>query len=114
MDQPGRARLDDYYGRFYRTALYPLLERINTYLVRWARKKYKRLRTSSKRARLVDGLLDQQPGLFAHWAWMARSSGGTDEKSGVTGDCHAPFCGSPGVRFPRATRPAAYFASDHR
>ena len=26
------------------------------------------------------------------------------EKSGVTGDCHAPFCGSPGVQFPRATR----------
>jgi hypothetical protein len=22
----------------------------------------------------------------------------------VTGDCHAPFCGSPGVRIPRATR----------
>jgi len=28
-----------------------------------------------------------------------------DEKSGMTGDCHVPFCGSPGVRFPRATRP---------
>jgi hypothetical protein len=23
----------------------------------------------------------------------------------VTGDCHAGICGSPGVRFPRATRP---------
>jgi RNA-directed DNA polymerase len=22
----------------------------------------------------------------------------------VTGDCHAPFCGGPGARFPRATR----------
>jgi hypothetical protein len=29
-----------------------------------------------------------------------------DETSGVTGDCHAPFCGSPGVRFLRATRRA--------
>ncbi|NBE83595.1 NERD domain-containing protein [Micromonospora rubida] len=28
-----------------------------------------------------------------------------DGKSGVTGDCHAPFRGSPGVRFPRAIRP---------
>jgi len=27
-----------------------------------------------------------------------------DERGGVTGDCHAPFCGSPGVRFPRAIR----------
>jgi hypothetical protein len=25
----------------------------------------------------------------------------------VTGDCHAGICGSPGVKFPRATRPHA-------
>ena len=25
----------------------------------------------------------------------------------MTGDCHAGICGSPGVRFPRATRPHA-------
>lgn len=24
----------------------------------------------------------------------------------MTGDCHARFCGSPGVRFPRATQGA--------
>jgi len=29
---------------------------------------------------------------------------GEDEKSGMTGDCHVPFRGSPGVRFPWATR----------
>src|SRR5436189_6373191 len=29
---------------------------------------------------------------------------GSDETSGMTGDCHVPFCGSPGVRSPRATR----------
>ena len=28
-----------YYGAFYRSALYPFLQRINTYLVRWIRKK---------------------------------------------------------------------------
>jgi RNA-directed DNA polymerase len=32
-----------YYGRFYRSALYPLLARINAYLVRWIRHKYRRL-----------------------------------------------------------------------
>lgn len=37
-----------YYGAFYRTAMYPLLKRINAYLVRWLRKKYKRLRTFKK------------------------------------------------------------------
>jgi hypothetical protein len=28
----------------------------------------------------------------------------------VTGDCHAGICGSPGVRFPRATRPMNWLA----
>lgn len=42
VDQPHRAGLDDllaYWGRFYRTEMDPLLKRINTYLMRWARKK---------------------------------------------------------------------------
>ena len=38
----------NYYGRFYRSRLYPLLQRINTYLMRWAGKKYKRLRSYRK------------------------------------------------------------------
>ena len=29
----------NYYGRFYKSMLYPLLRRINEYLVRWARRK---------------------------------------------------------------------------
>src|SRR5258707_11862042 len=37
-----------YYGAFYRSALYPLLTRINAYLMRWARNKYKRLRGRKK------------------------------------------------------------------
>ena len=32
-----------YYGRFRRSAMYPLLARINAYLVRRIRKKYRRL-----------------------------------------------------------------------
>jgi RNA-directed DNA polymerase len=34
---------NQYYGAFYRSALCPSLARINAYLVRWLRKKYKRL-----------------------------------------------------------------------
>ncbi|EFC80644.1 Group II intron maturase-specific domain protein [Parafrankia sp. EUN1f] len=34
----------NYYGRFYRSQLNPLLQHINTYLMRWAGKKYRRLR----------------------------------------------------------------------
>jgi RNA-directed DNA polymerase len=59
-----------YYGRFYRTALNGLLQRINTYLVRWARRKYKRLRSYKKVRKWWDGLTARQPRLFAHWAWM--------------------------------------------
>ncbi len=36
-----------YYGKFYRTELDGLLRRINTYLVRWARRKFTRLRSST-------------------------------------------------------------------
>ena len=62
-----------YYGRFYRTALNGLLQRINTYLVRWAKRKYKRLRTFKKVRRWWEGLTARQPRLFAHWAWMTDS-----------------------------------------
>jgi RNA-directed DNA polymerase len=35
----------NYYGRFYPSRIVPLLQRINTYLMRWAGMKYKRLRS---------------------------------------------------------------------
>jgi RNA-directed DNA polymerase len=59
-----------YYGRFYRTGLHGLLRRINTYLVRWARRKFRRLRAFKRAKRWWYGLLRRQPALFAHWAWM--------------------------------------------
>ena len=58
-----------YYGAFYRSALYPLLSRINAYLMRWTRKKYKRLRTIKKAAACWQRITSQYPRLFAHWAW---------------------------------------------
>jgi len=59
----------EYYGRFYRSELYPFLRRVNTYLTRWARKKYKRLRSYKRFSSWWAGLLDRDPGLFRHWAW---------------------------------------------
>jgi len=58
-----------YYGRFYRSQLYPFLRRINTYLMRWARKKYKRLRGYKRFRAWWAGLVQRAPGLFKHWAW---------------------------------------------
>ena len=60
----------NYYGRFYRSALYPLLKRINAYLVRWARKKYKRLRTFKKSHVWWKAVTKRAPLFFAHWKWV--------------------------------------------
>jgi RNA-directed DNA polymerase len=59
-----------YYGRFYRSRLYPLLLRVSFYLRRWAARKYRRLRTYKRFKRWGTGLLERQPGLFAHWRWV--------------------------------------------
>ena len=60
----------NYYGRYYRTALDSLLRRINNYLMRWAQRKYKRLRPFRKARRWWHDLTARQPCMFAHWAWM--------------------------------------------
>ena len=60
----------NYYGRFYRSALYPLLRRINAYLVRWARKKYKRLRTFKKARVWWKAVTQREPLFFAQWRWV--------------------------------------------
>jgi RNA-directed DNA polymerase len=60
----------NYYGRFYRSAMAPLLRRVNTYLRRWAGKKYRRLRTYKRFKRWWTGLIERQPGLFAQWKWV--------------------------------------------
>ncbi len=60
----------NYYGRYYRTELYPLLRRINAYLMRWLRKKYKRLRTFKKAHAAWKRTTSQYPRFFAHWRWV--------------------------------------------
>jgi RNA-directed DNA polymerase len=65
-----------YYGRYYRTALNRLLKRINTYLMRWAQRKYKRLRPFRKALRWWTRLTARQPRMFAHWTWMPELSSG--------------------------------------
>jgi group II intron reverse transcriptase/maturase len=59
-----------YYGRFYRSALSPLLRRVSFYLRRWAGKKYKRLRAHKRFQRWWAGLQAREPDLFAQWAWI--------------------------------------------
>jgi RNA-directed DNA polymerase len=56
-----------YYGRYYRSGIDPLLQRVSSYLRQWAAKKYKRLRSAKRFDRWWTGLLGRQPGLFVHW-----------------------------------------------
>jgi len=57
-----------YYGNFYRTQLRPTLKRIDIYVMRWARRKFKRLRHQTKGARdWFDRLRRANPTLLAHW-----------------------------------------------
>ena len=68
----------NYYGRFYKSMLYPLLRRINEYLVRWARRKYKRLQRHDRRARRwLVRVSRRDPALFAHWKFGLRPDGWT-------------------------------------
>jgi RNA-directed DNA polymerase len=60
-----------YYGAFYRSALSPLLQRINAYLMRWIRKKYKRLRGKKKARECWQGITGRYPLMFAHWKWVS-------------------------------------------
>ncbi len=78
----------NYYGRFRRSALSPLLLRVNTYLARWAQRKYKGLRAHKRLRAWWERFVAANPTGFAHWQWM-RHTCCQDEKSRVTGDCHA-------------------------
>lgn len=57
-----------YYSHFYKTRLRPTLKRIDAYVIRWARRKFKRMRHQTKGARDWFGRLHRaNPQLFAHW-----------------------------------------------
>lgn len=58
----------NYYGRYYKSAMYPFLRNIERNLIRWATRKYKRLRGHKRRARYWLGRISRrEPNLFAHW-----------------------------------------------
>ena len=66
----------NYYGRFYKSMLYPLLRRLNRHLVRWACRKYKRLKRRERRAmHWLAEVASRAPGLFAHWRFGLRPDG---------------------------------------
>ena len=58
----------NYYGRFYKSALYPVLKHVNRALTYWARRKFRRLANHRRRAeQWLGGIAHREPKLFAHW-----------------------------------------------
>ncbi|KZS73507.1 group II intron reverse transcriptase/maturase, partial [Mycobacterium kansasii] len=59
----------NYYGAFFRSALHPLLARINAYLMRWVRNKYRRYRSRGAFQQAWQRVTTQYPRFLAHWQW---------------------------------------------
>jgi RNA-directed DNA polymerase len=58
----------NYYGQYYKSALYRVFNILNRSLVRWVMRKYKRFRFHQRGAtRWLRDIAKRQPELFAHW-----------------------------------------------
>jgi len=67
----------NYYGSFYKSALYPTLRHLNRTLARWAMRKFKRLRRHRRRADYWLGrIARKEPWLFPHWQMGIRPAAG--------------------------------------
>jgi len=67
----------NYYGRFYKSQMYPVLRHMNQALVKWARRKYKKLKTHKKRAENMLGKIAQrEPNLYVHWQMGIKPTAG--------------------------------------
>lgn len=63
----------NYYGKFHKTALYPVLKRLNTRLSHWVIQKFKRYRNHKRRAwEWLGWFASKHPDLFAHWRFGVR------------------------------------------
>ncbi len=58
----------NYYGRFYKSELYSVLKHMDQALIRWVRRKYKKLSNHQRRStHWIGRIARREPKLFAHW-----------------------------------------------
>jgi hypothetical protein len=58
----------NYYGKYSRSALYPVWRHVNKTLVAWAMRKYKPLKQhKTKAGRFIERIAKERPNLFVHW-----------------------------------------------
>ena len=66
----------NYYGSYYRSALYPVFKHLDRTLIRWAMRKFERLHGRLGKAyRWLEGIRQRQPMLFAHWHLLGAQAG---------------------------------------
>ena len=91
----------NYYGRFYRSAMYPLLIRVSTYLRRWAGKRVPAPAGLQPVQAMVEGTArSTAPSLRPLAMGPLGQRNQADEKSPVTGDCGAGSVGAGGCNAP--------------
>jgi len=67
----------NYYGRYYKSALHPILRQIQTALVRWAMRKYKKLRGRRRKAiHWLGRISRREPRLIVTWEFGFRPTTG--------------------------------------
>lgn len=67
----------NYYGRYYKSAIEPLLKHLNRRLAKWVMRKYKRFRYHELKAyHWLGGVAHRDPNLFVHWAHGIKPSTG--------------------------------------
>jgi RNA-directed DNA polymerase len=65
-----------YYGRYYRSMLHPIFRHLDRRLIRWACRKYKKLRSHHRRAEhWLRRISMREPRLWAHWEIGVRLKG---------------------------------------
>jgi hypothetical protein len=66
----------NYYGGYYKSALYRTFWHLDRVLSRWASRKYKRLRGRQRRSQQwLRRIRNCQPRLFAHWCFAYALAG---------------------------------------
>ena len=67
----------NYYGRFYKSELFPVLRHMDKALTKWAGKKYKKLNHHQRRTtHWLGGIASREPKLFAHWQMGIKPAAG--------------------------------------
>lgn len=66
----------NYYGRYRPSALFPIFRQLVNMQLKWARRKYKKLRSYRKARKWLTRIAKRERKLFVHWQWYYRMGGG--------------------------------------